>query len=234
MQTTIQHLLELQDIDTMVGELSRKRSLIPRKLEQHRAELHQAQDAVEEQRAALKQHELERRKLEKEVEQIEEATIKFQNQLNTIKTNEEYRALLAQIDRSKARQSECEDRILAIMEEIEDNESSLKEVEQALRAAEMTFKEREAKANELMAKLQQAIDAKTASRYQVAEGISDSHLRRYERILAGKGGLAVAIIEGHVCSGCHGTIPPQTINEIRKCDKLYTCQHCGRILLWRS
>jgi predicted nucleic acid-binding Zn-ribbon protein len=234
METTIQRLLELQDIDTMLRELSRKKSLIPRKLEQHHAELRRAQDEVEKQQSVLKERELERRRLEKEVEEIEDATIRFQNQLNIIKTNEEYRALLAQIDHSKTRQSECEDRILADMEEIEDTEDSLKSAVQALRAAEATFKERELEANGLMEKLQEAIDAKTTSREQVAEEIPEQLMRRYERILAGKDGLAVALIDGQVCSGCHGTIPPQTINEIRKCDRLHTCQHCGRILLLRS
>jgi predicted nucleic acid-binding Zn-ribbon protein len=234
MEATIQRLLELQDIDTMVMELSRKRSLVPRKLEHHRGEVRRAKDAVEERRTALKERELERRRLEREVEQVEEATIRFQNQLNTIKTNEEYRALLAQIERSKTRQSECEDRILAVMEEIEENEAALSEAQRELRAAEELLEERTREANELVARLQEAIDAKAVSREDVTREISESHLRRYERILAGKGGLAVATIEGHVCSGCHGTIPPQTINEIRKCDRLYTCQHCGRILIWRS
>ena len=34
----------------------------------------------------------------------------------------------------------------------------------------------------------------------------------------------------HVCQGCHMTLPPQQVNEVRRADKLNLCPTCQRIL----
>ncbi|MFN6991363.1 MAG: C4-type zinc ribbon domain-containing protein [Fervidobacterium sp.] len=33
------------------------------------------------------------------------------------------------------------------------------------------------------------------------------------------------------CSGCHNIIPSQRQLEIRRNDKIFTCEYCGRILV---
>jgi hypothetical protein len=45
-------------------------------------------------------------------------------------------------------------------------------------------------------------------------------------------GTAVVPVSGASCGGCFASLPPQFINEIRKMEKLITCETCGRILVW--
>jgi hypothetical protein len=56
-------------------------------------------------------------------------------------------------------------------------------------------------------------------------------LDKYERILRNKkDSVAVVPIRNGSCQGCFMTLPPQTINEVRKDDKIVICENCSRIL----
>ena len=33
------------------------------------------------------------------------------------------------------------------------------------------------------------------------------------------------------CGGCHNRVPPQKLLELRKNDRIYTCERCGRIIV---
>ncbi|MCU0610295.1 MAG: C4-type zinc ribbon domain-containing protein [Candidatus Eisenbacteria bacterium] len=234
MDETIERLLKLQEIDTLIAELEKKRALVPKRLAEQQADLDTAVAALTDGRDKHRQRELEKRAAEKEVDEIGQIVLRYQSQLNTAKTNEEYRALLGQIERSRLRQAQAEDRVLGAMVEIEHLDRVLCASEEAQKAAQKRLGERERELHALAARLDESIQIKGGERAQVAATIDQTVLRRYERILAGKGGLAVAVVAGYVCGGCHGTLPPQTVNEIRKRDKLHTCQFCGRIIVTLS
>ncbi len=233
MDEIIEQLLKLQEIDTLKAELEKKRALVPRRLEEERVHWDAAKAAVREHKERLQARERERRAAEREAEELEQTVLRYQVQLNSAKTNEEYRALLNQIAHTRERASQAEDRVLVAMEDIERLERELREAEAAEQKARQAFQERERELNALAASLDEGIAAKTLERTRVAESLDPALLRRYERILAGKEGLAVAVVENYVCGGCHGTLPPQTVHEIRKREKLYTCQSCGRIIVTR-
>lgn len=234
MRETISNLLKLQELDSFIDDLSRKMDHVPRKLSVYKQHLDDAMEAVTSEKAVIQEHELEKRRIEHQIEELDEHIIRFQNQLNGVKTNEEYRALLNQIDRSNEKKRRFEDDLLNIMEQIEEDESSLKKVENDLRTAETEYKEREKEATELLEKLEEGITEKTRVRHSIFDRLTPILQKRYTRIRENTNGIAVATVEGEVCSGCHGAIPPQRINEIRRSDQTYSCQHCGRILLWKD
>ena len=55
---------------------------------------------------------------------------------------------------------------------------------------------------------------------------------RVRIVRKGKGGMAVVRIRKRACSGCFKQIPPQRIQEIRRGDRIFSCDSCGRILTW--
>jgi predicted nucleic acid-binding Zn-ribbon protein len=68
-------------------------------------------------------------------------------------------------------------------------------------------------------------------RKKMAEKIDKADLERYERIRKAKGGSAVVAVKRESCGGCYHRIPPQKILELRQNVRLFTCEHCGRILV---
>ena len=61
--------------------------------------------------------------------------------------------------------------------------------------------------------------------------ITGDDLERYERIKRAKNGKAVVPVKRGACGGCFSRVPPQKILEIRQNSRLFTCEHCGRILV---
>jgi hypothetical protein len=55
----------------------------------------------------------------------------------------------------------------------------------------------------------------------------------YERLRQRLGGVAVALLVGSSCGGCHLTLAAGEIDAIRRLppDALVTCAQCGRILV---
>ncbi|MDD5756941.1 MAG: C4-type zinc ribbon domain-containing protein [bacterium] len=41
-------------------------------------------------------------------------------------------------------------------------------------------------------------------------------------------------MKNNSCGGCHMTLPPQVVNEVRKLDRLVLCESCSRILFWKG
>jgi predicted nucleic acid-binding Zn-ribbon protein len=69
-------------------------------------------------------------------------------------------------------------------------------------------------------------------REKILADVDKRYQWQYERIRKAKDGLAVVQIKKNSCGGCFSAIPPQKIVEIREMNRLYTCEHCGRILVW--
>ena len=42
----------------------------------------------------------------------------------------------------------------------------------------------------------------------------------------------IAKVNHGMCGACKMNLPPQTVAEIRKANKIYTCPYCGRLLYW--
>ena len=69
-----------------------------------------------------------------------------------------------------------------------------------------------------------------SKREKEASALQAVHLKRYTMLLGKRDGLAVVPVNDSVCQGCHMTLPPQQVNEVRKADKLNLCPTCQRIL----
>ncbi|MCC6844862.1 MAG: C4-type zinc ribbon domain-containing protein [Bacteroidetes bacterium] len=73
-----------------------------------------------------------------------------------------------------------------------------------------------------------------AERREALSALQTSAVEEYERIRAFHADAAVAV-RRNSCAGCFSKVPPQKVVEIRNHqDKIYFCEHCGRILYTTS
>jgi uncharacterized protein len=196
---------------------------------EHRTKEDQARlDAI---KAKLAAFVLKRRDLEREITAATEQERKFQSQLPAVKKNEEYTALLHEIEGAKRRRSDLETSVLVQMEEEELVAAERPRAEAALRAVEAENAER-----------LQAIDAEervhrdAVAAIEVRRAEESVHLvpvvrTRYEKIRPTREGRAVVPIVRGSCGGCFRTQPPQVIQEARRRDRVLICDGCGRMLV---
>jgi predicted nucleic acid-binding Zn-ribbon protein len=225
-------LIKLQQIDLERERASAEREDNPRQIAQLEEELATAAAQVEGAKARVEALRKERRELEREVEESEEKLKKGQHRLLEVKTNQEYKAMLKELDHTRQANRKSEDRVLELMEEITAAEA-------AAVAAKAAFVEREketaAQIEEL--KVAQARFEEEGARLEerrsdVLVPLSPELLAKYDFIRSRRNGQAVVPVRDAVCQACYMDIPPQRFIELQRSEVLMTCPSCNRIMYW--
>ncbi|MBI3416092.1 MAG: hypothetical protein HY043_12405 [Verrucomicrobia bacterium] len=69
-----------------------------------------------------------------------------------------------------------------------------------------------------------------SNRDQLAGGVDERTLARYERLLANKGENVIVGIDHGVCGGCHMKLPIQSVVSCQGEEEIVSCPNCARIL----
>ncbi len=232
MSEEIDRFWALRDLDERAallrGELKRfpeQRATLERvvteqttRLERHRAEVGATQ--------------LKRREIERDVESLTTQERKFQGQLFSVKKNEEYQALLHEIEGVRKKRSDLETEVLMALEAEERISRERATAEQALKAAQGVAAERKQQIEAEERVVSERLLALEAERASHLVHVPASSRARYERIHGSRDGRAVVAILKGACGGCYRGQPPQILQEAKRRDRLHTCEGCGRLLIW--
>ena len=231
MRESFQHLWALQQLDTELRTLGEKLSQIPSRVNDLKKTAATIKAELDQAKTDILEHKKQAKLCEVELKGTEEKIAGYSVQLYSAKTNEQYKAFLKEIDTQKKQKNSIEDRMIVLMEETEaldrkvkGNEKQSAELEsETTRKVEMLENEKK--------ELEEAIASRQQQRETTAAEIPAELLKRYERVRASKGGIAVATVRKERCSGCMSPIPAQRILEVERQDHLYLCEACGRILI---
>jgi uncharacterized protein len=226
----IKTLYELQIVDEQLDELEELRGDLPVAVESIRSRMNQIKEETEE-KEEQRRNSLEKRKEnEEEVEKLKANQKKFKSQLYNVRNNKEYDALTKEIDHSEEqiKKLEAENDTLAdvskkLADEIEEITPQITELSNDLKVKEADLKE--------IIKTNAKEEAKLRERRKVIEDqTKKADYFAYMKIRKAKG-KAVVTIKRSACSGCHNIVPSQRQLEIRRNNKLFFCEYCGRILV---
>ncbi|MDR3611808.1 MAG: C4-type zinc ribbon domain-containing protein [Ignavibacteriaceae bacterium] len=230
MISRIKTLYELQIVDEKLDELDELRGDLPVAVESLRAKINEIKKETEE-KEEQRENSLEKRKEnEEEVEKLKINQKKFKAQLYNVRNNKEYDALTKEIDHSEEqiKKLETDNDSLAdvskkLADEIEAITPQLNEYSEDLKIKETDLKE--------IIKNNEKEEAKLREQRKIIEDQTKKmDYSAYMRIRKAKG-KAVVTIKRSACSGCHNIVPAQRQLEIRRNNKLFFCEYCGRILV---
>lgn len=228
----LEALLTLQRHDLRLMEARQKLAEIPERKSALSASVTAAREGLDRVKKELEGLRLSRRALEKEVEGFQAEAVKLERQLFDVKTNQEYQAMLHQIEGLKGKRSDTETKILESFEREEQAQRALAEAERRVKAEEARQKDGEAALTKEHADLAQAIHTITQDREAVKPSIPPALSSRYERVARIRNGVGVAEIRKDACGACFRTLTPHALQEARRSDSVLTCESCGRILVW--
>jgi hypothetical protein len=232
MQPDIDMLLKLQMIDYDIGELERSKEYLPDMMENLRREVNEAKEKVESTLGLLNQAKVDQKSIELEVGSREASLAKLQQQMMSIKTNKEYDALVAEIDSVKGAISQAETKIVELMDKITAFEKELPEHhERSNQIAENNGRQLQI-LQEKVDSIGEKMSLKESERKTMVSSIPPAILSIYERVRRGKRGSAVIVIRRRACSGCQSALTPKKVQDIRRADRIHTCDVCGVILYW--
>ncbi len=225
----IEKLFEVQVADREIRKLRDEIAALPKRVAEIEAKLAGHKASLEKARAAMKGDEVSRKKFETNILDQQGKISKYRDQSLAVKTNEQYRALMQEIQFAEQEIRINEDRILELMVNVEAREKDVKIAEAELKVETAAVEKEKAEARERTAldekQLADWVEKRNASR----SGVEANLLAHYERVLKFRGS-GLAEVRDQKCMGCRVLLRPQTYNEIKSQTQVMTCESCQRIL----
>jgi len=227
-------LIELQRLDSELREASLVLEGIPRLVQDVDKRIQATTKLVADAKDKMAQNQKKRRDLENDVKDMKGQIGKYKRQLNEVKTNKEYTALLHEIEETQRKVDAIEEAIIAEMLAADDVEEEIKAALHKQSAEEDVLKREKIVLDEKLKETEVRFAALTKEREALLPRIPRDQLRLYETISQKRGGAALSPVTGDFCAMCHMRVRPQMLNEIRDRTKVILCEACGRILYWTA
>ena len=232
MHPEVEKLLRLQKAELQIKYYTERVEMLPRRLSELEAKVNDALQSLNNAKDRISKIALEKKKLESSIQDLEQKNSKYRGQLTDVKTNEQYKALLHEIEFNEQQIKKIEDDILVFMEEEELRRQESRASEERLKR-EKDLVEVEKKAAE--AEVHQdksALVTLEEQRQSILQSIEKSLLETYVRISSFRKGIALARAHQESCQACHVRIRPQLLSHVMTGDSIITCDSCSRILYW--
>jgi len=234
LNSELSHLISLQDVDVEIKRLTEEIESLPAR----RDELErQFAESVKEHLGAkqeLEDSQAARRRLESELEQEQQKSQKFKNDLMKATNEREYTTAVREIDVARKAISALETEVLKLMERIEKLESQVAERAPEMESRRIEIDRQLKEWNESADESKRKLDALKIERDTRMKALGPETRATYQRLSRMRSGLALAEARDYKCMACRMTIRPQVFSDIRRGESIITCESCGRILYFRS
>jgi predicted nucleic acid-binding Zn-ribbon protein len=229
MNPELSKLIQLDKINQEIARLNEEVAALPRTMAQIEAKLAGAKKQVEDVTAAIKASEADKRKQESDIKDWQQKIIKFREQSSSVKTNDQYRALMHEIEYAEKEIGTCEENILVGMEAADALSKKLVAANAELKQDAGEVEKEKAHARAVTAEDEEKLAGLNGQAAELKKSVDSSMLAHYERVAAKRKGAIVEAFE-QKCSACNVFMRPQRYQELLSGRELVTCDSCGRIL----
>lgn len=230
MKNDLSQLILLQKLDIEVRQLREEIESLPQRqagLEEQFASTVAEYIAL---RDSLDAARARRQELEEKIEAEQQRHLKFKADLMKSTNEREYTTAVREIDIARKVIGTLETETLKLMEQIEKLE-----VELAAKTPDMEVHRVEvdrqlatlrSRATTAAARVEELL----GQRPGLYDSLSPDARSNYDRLSKMRSGLALAEARDYSCLGCRMSLRPQIFSDIRRGEKVITCESCGRIL----
>ncbi|MBP1646841.1 MAG: Zn-ribbon protein [Bacteroidetes bacterium] len=231
MENKLRNLYTLQNIDSNLDELEEMKGDLPAEiggLEDRANELRSHKTALEE---SMRNAFAMRDGADSEILSLKEKVERYKSQQYTVRNNREYDALTKEMDSA----TETIARLEKEMDQLEGKATTARNdiaiVTGQLEELNKVLEEKRAALAEVSRANEAEEEKYRHDRQKLVVRIPKADLATYERIRKAKRGKAIVSVKRGACGGCYNRVPPQMILELRQNNRLFMCEHCGRILV---
>jgi len=230
-------LRDLQDIELQLVDIRRQLRRKEKMVAAQVAKLDQTRQALEAEREEIKRTQVGVDELDLDIKGRSGKINRLRDYLNTVRTNKEYAAVLAELNNEKADVSRLEGRALQMMERLEARAQALREQEERESQEAERLEQLEAQLAQADRSFADRRAALEQRRSEAARGLAPTVLKQFERVSVRYEGEVMAKVvrtrpgrDEFICEGCYMTLTAERANALQIRDDVLTCPNCGRIL----
>jgi predicted nucleic acid-binding Zn-ribbon protein len=231
MKAGFDRLLEFQSLEIHQSELQRSLDSLPRERDDLERKMVSAREKLDEQLAEFRDLELKQKALEGDRAEQDGIVKKLRTQLLEVKKNDQYQAMLREIDDHVAKISQLEEEEIEAMMMMDEERPNVKDAENA-------FNEREKELKGMITALESRktdLEKSLSEASQTVEGakadVDPVWMKAYNQVKnqIHKGPWVVQLVGGQ-CKGCHLKVSNEVAGNFGGENTINHCDQCGRIL----
>ena len=228
----LQHLYELQRIDTEIDKIKTLRGELPLEVQDLEDEIAGLETRIENLKVELGELDKTASTRKMDIKKAEEAIKKYSEQLDNVRNNREYDALSKEIEFQKLEIELQEKRIREAQKAKAEKEALMEESKKRYEDKVSDLEAKKGELNDIINETHKDEESLQTKSEELAATIDERLLTAYRRIRSNaRNGLAVVTVDRDACGGCFNKIPPQRQLDIRSRKKIIVCEYCGRILI---
>ena len=225
----IENLLHLQEADEAIRRLQDEIAELPKRVAAIEHKLADTKLQLEKAQAAVKADEAARRKHDTAIADLRGKISKYRDQSLDVKTNDQYKALLHEIQFAEKEITATEDKILELMVNADARDKEVKAAQAELKEEAAEIEKEKVEARQRTTEDEKQLTEWRGKRDQMRAGVNEDLLRHYERVAKFRGS-GISEVRDHKCMACQVMLRPQTYNDVRTGQQTVVCDSCQRIL----
>jgi len=230
-------LLALQDIELQIVDIRRQLASRQRTVRHQTTKLRAAEETLEAEREELRRSQVQMDEVDVELKSRSAHITRLRENLNTVRTNKEYAAVLSQLNNEKADVTRLEARAFELLTGVEAKKKALAERQAAVDEEVQRLAAVESQVTQAQTSFTDRLAALERQREAAGAALDPRALDMFNRISERYDGEVMArVIQVHprhpeyLCEGCNMSLAAERANALLTRDDVITCDNCGRIL----
>lgn len=209
--------LEIEESSTLIGVA--------------RSEVESLERQIESSRKELEDLETRRSQIDVELRETERLLVEGKKRQKELKHPRDIQAYLSEMEFRRDEKDRFEEEILHILENQDALRKKIADFDAALVREKGSFEILSAEKGEQIQERHRRIGELNQERSDVENAFPDDLLKTYNRLrISHRNGMVVArLLEGS-CEACRMNLPPRTVTEVKKRQRIVTCLFCQRWL----
>ncbi len=230
MINSLKELIKLQCVDADIFALRKEQNSIPDKLRKKKSEYAEAVGNFQQKKEEKQILAVERDKIKLDIGTEEEHKKELHKKQALVKKNNEYQALTKEIKASDKKRESLDESLEKKKAALEETSAAFSDQHKQAEQLKNEFLKEAGKAKKEITEFEQKINKYKLLRKEISKNINPEIFSLYKNLFKTRAPNVVVKANNNVCEGCHINLTAQVIVDIKKADKLVTCENCARIL----
>lgn len=234
MRKVLEALIGLNEIDSELSGIEREKGDLPQKVDLLTKKVENLEKQLETAQTGKSEREIRLKEIQENLILLKEKLKKYEKQLFQVKNNKEYDAITMETENTQQDIDNLTLEEMELDEAVENDKVKINELQEQLLEMKKNLDEHNKELKVMLGRTQEQEANLTKKRNSILKVLPRQIVSTYERIRIAKNSSAIAFLKNGACNACSSRIPPQRGLEIRLMDKIFMCEVCGRIMVWKE